>query len=1271
MWPGTAVHLALLPGYQSNHHSKVLWWYGLGDHETMFCGLWGWNTGEYDCASYPASSFTDLNLQAPASVRNQIFCSGMSRLGSGELFLPGGTQPGTENGMRHAWMFDPVTNAWSERDSMTDFRWYPTSTTLASGSQTLVTSGSRFGSKLHFFGGRIDDVATPADNAIFRYGLWGNGIEPDAVHPPGAEPAARLGHSARFSFSTVWAVEMFGGKDADGDALNDAWLLRVTSQNEGGNDVTYGWQQLAPLGLLPSERYSHAAIPVDTTTTIVVAGATCRSTGMYVVGGIHKTPLGAESVLSDVWRLGYYTPGPNQWEWRWTSLAALPSPETLGPRCGHSLVFDHVSRRLLLFGGRSSLTGGPVDVWAFQLSATANEGTWSKLNVTGTRPAGRFDHAMGYDGYGVSRKFFIFGGELGSETKANDFWEFDLDALAWTLHPNAPGTPPTPRSDATMVVQHGYKRAFVFGGTSATGSEDDVMYTMTYGSHGNHQHGWSAGTLMGFSLNGHAAWDGSISPPFNRVPEIFEKKPDFPPSNDWERYPLAPRWQEWYPQGFVKPDGDVFFAGPGDVPLVFRLATHDWQVLSSAPSGFRGGSAVMYRPGKVMKCGTRDTEVGASAVGTTKWIDVTPPSPTWTASANLMTPRVNHNLVLLPNGQVLATGGTSVARNDVAIGPVYRPEIWDPEWPVGQGHWYGKDTLAADNVIRDYHSTAILLPDARILGAGGNVDGENGDPYPDEKYKANVYCPPYLFNGNALAGRPVINGAPQRIRYGKRFYIWMESGSYGRRPCLIRAASVTHGFDADQRYVPLTVVDSTSVGGTRLLVEAPADSFLAPPGDYLMFVLNPSGVPAVARWVRLGSEWSMGDVSPPEVVQALTAEVIGANSVTLGWNAPGDDGYVGHAWQYEVRYSATALTQDNAGSALLATPDVVPARSGIVQSSQVTGLSHHTNYWFAVRTADESNNLSLWSIIGPVQTLSGGGCTTCEARAGDMRDRDEGNSAPQGNRATRGTPIADGAVPSESERLLVAEFAGDHTNPAWRILRISRQEIDGLVSTDQHGALIQTPDPEAGWWTRHRVAGAGAIGLRRLVGSGRIVFLGSRAIESVRQTPNGYELAAASNSRTGDVAAELGDNPGTALDVAEGDTLSLAYSTNVDPQIPACEESFFIVRAGEEAGALHGRQVQEAAPSLSFALGQNEPNPFEKTTRLSFVIPHASHVRLEIFDMLGRRVRSLADRAFEAGDHELVWDRRTSNGSMASPGVYYYRLEAGDLRARKRMILLP
>src|SRR5207249_1376120 len=99
------------------------------------------------------------------------------------------------------------------------------------------------------------------------------------------------------------------------------------------------------------------------------------------------------------------------------------------------------------------------------------------------------------------------------------------------------------------------------------------------------------------------------------------------------------------------------------------------------------------------------------------------------------------------------------------------------------------------------------------------------------------------------------------------------------------------------------------------------------------------------------------------------------------------------------------------------------------------------------------------------------------------------------------------------------------------------------------------------------------------------------------------------------------------------------------------------------------RREGETIPAR-FALRQNQPNPFAATTAIRFDLPVGGIVRLEVFDPQGRKVTTLANRYYPAGHQAVTWSPPASRPKLG-PGVYFYRIEAGPFRDRKRMVLLP
>lgn len=191
--------------------------------------------------------------------------------------------------------------------------------------------------------------------------------------------------------------------------------------------------------------------------------------------------------------------------------------------------------------------------------------------------------------------------------------------------------------------------------------------------------------------------------------------------------------------------------------------------------------------------------------------------------------RTQHNLTILPDGTVLVTGGgTNSNANDIAAA-IKAAELWSPTTET----W---TTLASMTVPRLYHSTALLLPDGQVLSTGSGRTGT-------DQMSLELFAPPYLFRGP----RPTITFAPAEIGYGGSFTVETPNAATIASVTLIRLGTVTHAINMDQRFLNLTF----QAGNGALTVQAPANANLAPPGDYMVFVIDGNGVPSVAPIVRL------------------------------------------------------------------------------------------------------------------------------------------------------------------------------------------------------------------------------------------------------------------------------------------------------------------------------------------------------------------------------------------------------------------------------------
>jgi hypothetical protein len=285
-----------------------------------------------------------------------------------------------------------------------------------------------------------------------------------------------------------------------------------------------------------------------------------------------------------------------------------------------------------------------------------------------------------------------------------------------------------------------------------------------------------------------------------------------------------------YPRTFVAPDGRIFYAGTQQQTRFLDVTgTGTWTLGPLRKLGARSyGSAVMYEPGKIIYVGG-----GTPATNTAEIIDLNQPSPQWTYTGSMTFSRWNTNATLLPTGEVLVTGGTSLSNRADPAGAVNAAELWNPS----DGTW--RTVASSAPLLRGYHATSLLLPDGRVLHTGG---GDGGGTPNNLNYE--LYSPPYLFKG----ARPVVTGAtPTVASHGQTLFVETPDGAGIAKVTLIRLGSVTHAFDQGQRLVPLSF--SPTVGG--LSVTLPASRTAAPPGPYMLFLVNGNGVPSVGQIMRL------------------------------------------------------------------------------------------------------------------------------------------------------------------------------------------------------------------------------------------------------------------------------------------------------------------------------------------------------------------------------------------------------------------------------------
>jgi hypothetical protein len=283
------------------------------------------------------------------------------------------------------------------------------------------------------------------------------------------------------------------------------------------------------------------------------------------------------------------------------------------------------------------------------------------------------------------------------------------------------------------------------------------------------------------------------------------------------------------------PDGEVLLVGQFRETSLFDPATERWTPLDEMVFGnrFSGSTVLLPDLHQVLALGGNAVDPEAPTLATAaptnsaEIIDLAEVSPRWRPTAPMHLARQHANAVLLPDGTVLVVGG---GQRGLYGRPVKQAELFDP----GSETW---TDLATETTPRAYHSAAVLLPDGRVLSSGMD--------HGRWQRTGEIYSPPYLFHGP----RPSIAGAPSSIVYGSSFTVTSAGAATISTAALLRPGSATHAVNFDQRYVGLTF----SLGAAdQLVMQSPRDGAVAPPGWYMLFLVDAAGVPSTAAWVHVG-----------------------------------------------------------------------------------------------------------------------------------------------------------------------------------------------------------------------------------------------------------------------------------------------------------------------------------------------------------------------------------------------------------------------------------
>lgn len=384
----------------------------------------------------------------------------------------------------------------------------------------------------------------------------------------------------------------------------------------------------------------------------------------------------------------------------------------------------------------------------------------------------------------------------------------------------------------------------------------------------------------------------------NQLPQVWPQG-----GSTWRNLTTAQRTLPLYPRMVLAPNGKVALVGDSTTSrYIDTTGTGAWTTIGNHLFGGRSyGSAVMYDDGKVLVMGGGDPPTPTAEV-----IDLNAATPSWRYVDSMDTQRRQINSTILADGQILVTGGVSGTGFNNTTTPVFTAELWNPQ----------TETFTAMSSMqrpRWYHSTAMLLPDGRVLSMGG-----------DDNASAEIFSPAYLFNG----GRPTITTAPALVGYGQSFNIATPDAADIDKVHLIRLSSVTHAFNMDQRINRLNFTQTD--GG--LQIAAPSDANKTPPGYYMLFILNDAGVPSVAKMVQIApaisanvtdSQAAEEGGNTASVTITRTGSTIGAMNVAYSIGGSATNGV-----DYQLLSGVATIPDGQVSTTITITPNIDPDMEG-------------------------------------------------------------------------------------------------------------------------------------------------------------------------------------------------------------------------------------------------------------------------------------------------------------------------------------------------------
>ncbi len=412
---------------------------------------------------------------------------------------------------------------------------------------------------------------------------------------------------------------------------------------------------------------------------------------------------------------------------------------------------------------------------------------------------------------------------------------------------------------------------------------------------------------------------------------------------------------EWWAHMAITPEGKVFQGGPTPTFHVFDPVSGASNEVLGEMAGNRArmyGNAVTYDVGKVLLVGGADRrESQPTTTANVYSVDLNGPTPVVTQRAPMNYPRALSNSVTLPNGEILVVGGNTVAKLFTDEGSVLPAEIYNPS----TDSWRVVDDI---EIPRNYHSTALLLKDGRVLSAGGGACGGCTANHLD----GQIFTPPYLFdsNGNA-AVRPTINQAPLQIVAGQQSVV--AASSSATRFSMVRLSGTTHHMNTDQRFIPVTSQNNGN-GTHSLSFNANPNVLIA--GYYWLYAVDANGTPSIGHTIQVKRQGTQvvdtdgdGVIDSEDAFPNDPTETKDSDGDGIGDNAdPTPNGESTEGYRY-YRFTPTKLRNDTAGSVQLSELSFYLSGSRLL-SAVVTNPGGNNPSNETPNLANDNNTATKW-----------------------------------------------------------------------------------------------------------------------------------------------------------------------------------------------------------------------------------------------------------------------------------------------------------------------